>query len=375
MNDLRDRLEQELNVVPVAPTPASEIIALASKRKRLRRIGTVSLASVMALGSIALITRAFDASDGGPADVVGNSEERIVFNTIPWPDTPGQLFSVRPDGTDLEQITEPDADYLSPAVSPDGSRIVFVRFVNGSEPSRAVHEGIYVMRADGSGMRELLTTGEPKPISVSQIHWSPDGSQIAFIRIFYVGDSEADFRHELWIMGADGWEPHRVIDRQIESFSWSPDGSRIAFTEQSLDGNRFAWDLFVMETDGSNVEQLTDDGRSRQPAWSPNGERLAFRSEDHIFVMNADGSNVARLTTGRESYGGAEWSPDSSTLAINAFDQGTGRCSVLRVTLEGDVSTILESTRPEVGFGPISSDQQPLCAQSLAWVNLMTGQD
>lgn len=378
MNELRDRLERELNDIPIAPRSASHIIAFADRRRKLRRIGTVGLASIIALGSIALIDRAFDTSDGGPADALGNREERIVFNTVPWPDTPGQLFSVRPDGTGLARLTEPDASYLSPAVSPDGSRIAFVRFVDGSEPPRTVHEAIYLMRADGSDIRELLTTGEPKPISVSQLAWSPDGSQIAFIRTFYIGHSESDFGHELWIMGADGSGPHRVVDRQIESFSWSPDGTRIAFAEQGLNGDRFAWDLFVMHADGSNVEQLTDDGRSRLPAWSPDGATLAYQRwvddrSTHVYVMNMDdpGRAAHPILTGKAGFDSLTWSPDSSAVAISAFDRQSHRCSIQEVTLEGDVSTVLESDLPESGSVPPGT-KQVLCPGTLAWAFLKT---
>jgi hypothetical protein len=378
MNELRDRLERELNEVPVAPRSASHVIALADRRRKLRRIGTVGLASIIALGSIALISRAFDTSDGGPADALGNGEERIVFNSVHLSGTPAQLYSVRPDGTGLERLTEPDANYLSPAVSPDGSRIAFVRFVNGSEPPRTVHEGIYVMRADGSDMRELLTTGEPKPISVSQLAWSPDGSQIAFIRNFYVGHSESDFGHELWIMGADGSEPHRIVDRQIESFSWAPDGSRIAFAEQDLNGDRFAWDLHVMDADGSNAEQLTNDGRSRLPAWSPDGARLAYQRwvddrPTQVYVMNMDdpGRAAHPILTGRAGFDSLTWSPDSSAVAINAFDRQSRRCSIQEVTLGGDVSTVLESKLPERGSVPPGTEQL-ICPGTLVWAFVKT---
>jgi dipeptidyl aminopeptidase/acylaminoacyl peptidase len=378
MNELRDRLERELNDVPVAPRSALHIVAFADRRRRLRRIGTVGLASIIALGSIALISRAFDTPDAGPADIAAKGEERIIFNSVPWPESPGQLYSVRPDGTGLERLTQAGADFLSPAVSPDGSMIAFVRFVQGFPPTPIVHEGIYVMRADGSDMRELLTTGKPKPVSVSQLAWSPDGSQIAFIRNFYVGHSESDFGHELWIMGADGSEPHRIVDRQIESFSWAPDGSRIAFAEQGLNGDSFAWDLHLMDADGSNAEQLTNDGRSRLPAWSPDGATLAYQrwGDDRptqVYVMNiGDPGRAAHpILTGRAGFDSLTWSPDSSAVAISAFDRQSNRCSIQEVTLEGDVSTVLESELPERGSVPPGAEQL-ICPGTLVWAFVKT---
>jgi Tol biopolymer transport system component len=225
-------------------------------------------------------------------------------------------------------------------------------------------------------MHEVLRTGEPKQISVSQVAWSPDGSEIAFVRIFYVGSSEADFRHELWIMGADGSDPHRLIDREIESFSWSSDGSRIAFTEQSVVGQRFQWDIHVMDADGSNVQPLTDDGRSRFPAWSPDGVRIAFQrwveyDEQHLYVLepNDPEADPRAIWTGGEAFDTIAWSPDSARIAIDTFDQREERCSLLTVTLDGDVATVLESQRPEPVTG--GTGESSLCAGTLAWSALI----
>ena len=90
--------------------------------------------------------------------------------------------------------------------------------------------------------------------------------------------------------------------------AWSPDGSKIAF-ESNLDGDM---ELFVMNADGSGVQQLThntidDEGA----AWSPDGKRFAFTSgaddlHGDIWTMNADGTDQHQLTT----YPGRDESPD-----------------------------------------------------------------
>ena len=77
--------------------------------------------------------------------------------------------------------------------------------------------------------------------------------------------------------------------------AWSPDGTRIAFGS-NRDGDR---DIYVMDADGGNVQQLTDDPESdRDPAWSPDGTRIAFTRNGDIYVMDADGGNVQLLTDG-----------------------------------------------------------------------------
>ena len=79
--------------------------------------------------------------------------------------------------------------------------------------------------------------------------------------------------------------------------AWSPDGERIAF-ERRVDGVRC---LFAVNVDGSNPTQLTrGPSDDRAPAWSHDGARIFFESDRvetwDLYVMDADGSNVRRVT-------------------------------------------------------------------------------
>jgi dipeptidyl aminopeptidase/acylaminoacyl peptidase len=224
MPDLSERLERELEEVPVRQAAPREIIARTARRLRHRKIATALMAFVLSLGAFALLFRAFGPTtvpageptvpaDGlesaspsrgidGPTALV----ERIVFNTLAWPNLPGQLYTVGPDGSGLTKITTDDADYSLPAVSPDGTMIAFDRFAVGSE-STARHEGIYTTQTDGSNMHEVFATDDTHPIAVHELAWSPDGSRIGFIQ-WVTNDSDA----ELWMVGADGSDPHRLVD-------------------------------------------------------------------------------------------------------------------------------------------------------------------
>ena len=95
-------------------------------------------------------------------------------------------------------------------------------------------------------------------------------------------------------MDADGTNVQQLTDNDDwdEDPAWSPDGKRIAF-HSDRDGN---YEIFVMDADGTNVQQLTDnDGWDGDPAWSPDGKRIAFSSDRYgdyeIFVMDADGTH------------------------------------------------------------------------------------
>ena len=74
--------------------------------------------------------------------------------------------------------------------------------------------------------------------------------------------------------------------------AWSPDGQKIAFTS-NRDGGGNDWDIYVMNADGSDIARLTDGAGNEYPAWSPDGQKIAFSSDrggdSDIYVMNADG--------------------------------------------------------------------------------------
>jgi Tol biopolymer transport system component len=93
--------------------------------------------------------------------------------------------------------------------------------------------------------------------------------------------------------------------------AWSPDGEKIAF-ESNRDGNS---DIYVMNVDGSNIRRLTTDPAiDCRPAWSPDGTKIAFQSQRSghwdIYIMNADGSNQIALTRDSAFDASPTWSPD-----------------------------------------------------------------
>ena len=131
----------------------------------------------------------------------------------------------------------------------------------------------------------------------------------------------------------------RRLTRQVHTSTpaWSPDGQQIAFTRNEDVGEYTTFsddDVFVMDADGDDLRQLTserDGTHSGQPTWSPDGRQIAFVRgpavsttlpvrPGSVFVMHADGANVRQLTRGEADFDPA-WSPDGTEIAYgHCFD-------------------------------------------------------
>jgi TolB protein len=113
--------------------------------------------------------------------------------------------------------------------------------------------------------------------------------------------------------------------------AWSPNGEKIAFA-RSLDGRSSR--LYTMNADGSAVMPLTNEVAA-EPAWSPDGTRIAFTStrggNSDIWVVSAGGGDLRRLTsTGAHDFAPA-WSPDGTTIAFASVRNGNTDIYAIRV--------------------------------------------
>ena len=222
-----------------------------------------------------------------------------------------EIYTMRPDGSNQRRLTFNEYDDYSPVWSPDGSQIAFISDRNDPNPRECSHEclyQIYVINADGSGEHKLVET------EFAALHpdLHPDGTKLSF-------DTEFNLQGDVYVVNADGSGLQRLIEDGFWA-DWSPDGTQMVFASKR-DGNV---EIYVADADGSNQRRLTENTRlDFFPAWSPDGRRIAFARLDQkqIFVMNTDGSNEQQLTY----QGNAEnpaWSPDGTQIAFQSSSDG-----------------------------------------------------
>src|SRR6266487_2455239 len=190
-----------------------------------------------------------------------------------------------------------------------------IAFLHGADGR---HPVIYVVNDHGNDLRPLT----PPSAAAGPMAWSPDGSRLAFT-LATGGPTSARDAQDLYVMRADGTTQQRVLACALgcREPAWSPDGQWIAFVWRD--------DIYAIHPDGSGLRRLTHsptplgDG---QPAWSPDGKRIAFivlRVQPYdlpgIFVMNADGSRIKRLTDCLPRCVQSEptWSPDGMRIAYS----------------------------------------------------------
>ncbi|MBA2558793.1 MAG: PD40 domain-containing protein [Propionibacteriales bacterium] len=220
----------------------------------------------------------------------------------------GDICVVAGDGSGITNLTDtPDLNERTPAWSPNGTRIVYVR-------GDADHGQIYVMNADGSNQHQVTSVDD----SADWPSWSPNGDRIVY------SSSKGSTHEQVWVADADGTNAAAITTGETYGSSepaWSPTGEQIAFSSDR-DGNPDAenpveWneEIYVMNTDGTGTRRITQlPGNDHwPPAWSADGKSLAFTADGStnigdIYVVRLGGTPI-NITTNKAVDAFPAWRP------------------------------------------------------------------
>ncbi len=174
----------------------------------------------------------------------------------------------------------------SPAWSPDGSKIMFMSSMQGNPD-------LYVADANG---------GHPKRLTFSVgVNTSPAWNPKTGQEVVFVSDRAGAGHPQLYTMNLDGTNIEKIALEDagyVIDPAWSPNGQLLAFSWQRPNGN---YDIYAMDISTHQLVQLTrDTGRNERPCWAPDGRHIVFEStrtgSRQIWTMLADGSDARQIT-------------------------------------------------------------------------------
>ena len=282
------------------------------------------------------------------------------------PDRNFEIETSRLDGSDKRRLTDNRDMDTSPAWSPDGTRIAFVRI---GFQTRTYPPGIYTIAPDGTNERLVVLFNEHLPGRHEWVPvWSPDGKTIAFSLTLLPGSVAEDgtrvagYQSALYTVGADGWGLRQLFiskDRS-ETFQgvstspvvWSPDGQSIAFKYyiNPYYGESTSTD-FIIDRNGENLREFqfagdeSPNGSAVFLGWSPDGSRVQVATTSGTYVANVDGSGATKVL---DVEWGFAWSPDGSRIAVDGYDYN-GSWVIASMAIDGsDVRVLAKPDKEKV---------------------------
>jgi len=260
---------------------------------------------------------------------------------------------------DRKRPIQPEDIYLlrtvsDPQVSPDGKRVAYVVSWNDRDSDEG-RMAVYVAPVDGRQPARRFTQGtrDHSP------RWSPDGRYLAFV-------SRRGEKNQLFLTPLDGGEARQVTKAKfgISQPAWSPDGKRVAYVARvgdykesrersaveraaprlirdlryKLDGIGFFDErrlhIFTVDIESGAERQVTGgDWNDEQPAWSPDGQHIAFVSDRErdrhqrqwrtdVWVVPSTGGRARKLTRSRGAASYPTFSPDGRYIAFVGHENG-----------------------------------------------------
>lgn len=296
--------------------------------------------------AIATVLGVAPATTGLAQQPTGGGEGLIVF--AGETETDSQIWTVRPAGTELRQVTHVPGSASRPDLSPDGRTITFEWALPRDAGARVAFVDL-----DGRNFRALPVTapgrfdGDPS--------FTPDGQRVVYESFDGVSD-DAIFSRAL-----DGSDVRRITSPFPDGHTdpnVSPDGTRLSFIRFD-DGVEFQQALTVSNLDGSDQRDLVPPSYDVgiKTGWSPDNRRIVFTRdanpdpvtgllEANVATIGADGTQPRNLTDhrgGRLSAFAGSYSADGRWIVYRLQDNRTGRSGLWKMWADGTHRTLIFS--------------------------------
>lgn len=263
-----------------------------------------------------------------------------------------EIYLMNGDGANPRRLTENSAFDGFPALSPDGTRLVFEsnRLLSAGEAFNL--SDLFVMNADGTGQMALVRG--------SSATWSPDGKKIAFHasasgkgQPIKADPGAATSDNDIFVLSLADSLSGRAKAQNITNSpmvidddpDWSPDGRRIVFTRHAVGDdpvNSTTAEIYVVNANGTGTPvRLTNNSEEeRAPSWSPDGKRILFccrrgGPDFEICVMNADGTGQAHVTDNTTGELTPSWSPDGTKIVFHRRVGERGHFQLFTINADG----------------------------------------